>query len=145
VNEVKPGGTVAPILISTDKTKLIHFIGGKVAYPVYLNVGNIPKQIQQKPSQHACILITYLSVDKIDRSAMGMSDQEHHIQVQRVFHEVICIVLESLIKAGKKGMEMVSSDGSIRDISPLISCYAADYLERCHLLNCCNLQMKRRE
>jgi len=43
VNEVKPGATVAPILISTDKTKLTHFVGGKVAYPVYLTVGNIPK------------------------------------------------------------------------------------------------------
>ena len=46
MNEVKPGGTVAPILISTDKTKLTHFIEGKVAYLVYLTVGNILKRIQ---------------------------------------------------------------------------------------------------
>jgi len=102
-----------------------------VAYLVYLTVGNIPKRIWRKPSQHACILIAYLSVDKIDRSAMGMSDQEHCIRVQRVFHEVMRIVLEPLIEAGKKGVEMASSDGSIQDIFPLISCYAADYLEQC--------------
>ena len=131
MNEVKPGATVAPILISTDKTKLTHFVGGKVAYPVYLTVGNIPKRIRRKPSQHACVLIAYLSVDKIDRSAMGMSDQEHRIRVQRVFHEAMRVVLEPLIEAGKKGVEMASSDGSIRDVFPLISCYAADYPEQC--------------
>ncbi len=69
--------------------------------------------MRRKPSQHACVLIAYLSVDKIDRSAMGMSDQEHQIRVQRVFHEAMCVVLEPLIEAGKKGVEMASSDGSI--------------------------------
>jgi hypothetical protein len=131
VNEVKPGGTVAPILISTDKTKLTEFVGGKTAYPVYMTVGNIPKRMRRKPSQHACVLIAYLSVDKIDRSAMGMSDQEHRIRVQRVFHEAMRVVLEPLIEAGKKGVEMASSDGSIRDVFPLITCYAADYPEQC--------------
>ena len=84
-----------------------------------------------EPSQHACVLIAYLSVDKIDRSAMGMSDQEHRIRVQRIFHEAMRAVLEPLIEAGKKGVEMISSDGSIRDVFPLLSCYAADYPEQC--------------
>lgn len=131
MNKVNPGGTVAPVLISTDKTKLTQFVGGKMAYPVYMTVGNIPKRLRRKPSQHACVLIAYLSVDKIDRSAMGMSDQEHRIRVQRIFHEAMRAVLEPLIEAGKKGVEMISSDGSIRDVFPLLSCYAADYPEQC--------------
>jgi len=131
VNQVKPGGTVAPIHISTDKTKLTQFVGGKAAYPVYMTVGNIPKAIRRKPSQHACVLIAYLSVDKINSSAMGMSDQEHRIKVQRVFHEAMRVVLEPLIEAGKRGVEMISSDGSIQEVFPLLSCYAADYSEQC--------------
>jgi hypothetical protein len=43
VNKVNPGGTVAPVLISTDKTQLTQFVGGEMAYPVYMTVGNIPK------------------------------------------------------------------------------------------------------
>ena len=78
-----------------------------------MTVGNIPKRLRRKPSQHACVLIAYLSVDKIDRSAMGMSDQEHRIRVQRIFHEAMRVVLEPLIEAGKKGVEMISSDGSV--------------------------------
>ena len=62
---------------------------------------------------------------------MNMSDQEHRIRVQRVFHETMRVVLEPLINAGKEGVEMTSSDGSVRDIFPLLSCYVADYPEQC--------------
>jgi hypothetical protein len=100
-----------------------------------MTVGNIPKKIRRKPSEHACVLIAYLSVDKIDRSQMGMSDQEHRTRVQKIFHEAMRIVLEPLIDAGKNGVEMISSDGSIRDVFPFLSCYAADYPEQC-LVSC---------
>jgi hypothetical protein len=38
----KTGCTIIPIIISSDKTQLTTF-RGKVAYPVYLTIGNIPK------------------------------------------------------------------------------------------------------
>jgi len=41
------------------------------------------------------------------------------------------IVLELLIEAEKKGMEMASSNGLIQDLFPLISCYTAYYPEQC--------------
>jgi hypothetical protein len=76
---------VAPVIIATDKTQLTQFSGNKAAYPVYLTIGNIPKSTRRKPSKHACVLIAYLSVDKMDRSRMN--DQEHRSRVQRLFHE----------------------------------------------------------
>src|ERR1700730_7688966 len=36
----QPGATVLPLIISTDKTQLTIF-GGKMAYPVYMTIGNI--------------------------------------------------------------------------------------------------------
>ncbi|KAG0696668.1 hypothetical protein DFH29DRAFT_984553 [Suillus ampliporus] len=57
--------SVAPVIISTDKTQLTRFSASKSAYPVYLTLGNIPRAICRKSSQHACILIGYLSMDKI--------------------------------------------------------------------------------
>ncbi|KAF8262257.1 hypothetical protein EI94DRAFT_1704905 [Lactarius quietus] len=41
----RPGATVVPIIISSDKTQLMLF-RGRTAYPVYLTIGNIPKDIR---------------------------------------------------------------------------------------------------
>ncbi|KIJ09983.1 hypothetical protein PAXINDRAFT_39527, partial [Paxillus involutus ATCC 200175] len=59
------GVSIAPLIIATDKTQLTQFSGGKSAYPVHLTLGNIPRAIRQRPSQHVCILLRYLSVDKV--------------------------------------------------------------------------------
>ena len=39
-----PNATIIPIIISSDKTQ-ITLVGNKTAYPVYLTIGNIPKEI----------------------------------------------------------------------------------------------------
>jgi len=124
---------LAPVIIATDKTKLTQFTGGKSAYPVYLTIGNIPKAIRRKPSKKACVLIAYLSVDKLDRTKMN--EKEHRSRVHRVFHDSMRMVLEPLIQAGKDGVEMISSDGAVRDVFPILTCYVADYPEQC-LVTC---------
>ena len=60
-----------------------------------------------------------------------MNDQEHRSRVQRVFHESMRIVLEPLINAGNNGVEMTSSDGAVRRVHPILTCYVADYPEQC--------------
>jgi hypothetical protein len=127
------GATMAPVIIGTDKTQLTQFSGGKSAYPVYLTIGNLPKAIRRKPTRHACILIAYLSVDKLDRSTM--TDIEHRSRVHRMFHESMKTVLEPLKEAGMKGVEMEGSNGEIRLVFPILSCYVADYPEQC-LVTC---------
>ncbi|KAJ7796041.1 hypothetical protein B0H13DRAFT_2392831 [Mycena leptocephala] len=44
VEKDHPGATIIPIIISSDKTQLTVF-GNKTAYPVYMTLGNIPKEI----------------------------------------------------------------------------------------------------
>ncbi|KAJ7750301.1 hypothetical protein B0H16DRAFT_1843496 [Mycena metata] len=55
----RKGATVIPIIISSDKTLLTLF-RNRTAYPVYLTIGNIPKDIRRKPSRQAQILLAYL-------------------------------------------------------------------------------------
>ncbi|KAF9527055.1 hypothetical protein CPB83DRAFT_895492 [Crepidotus variabilis] len=127
------GATLAPIIIATDRTQLTQFSGNKSAYPVYLTIGNLPKSYRQKPSNNACILIAYLSVEKLNCSEM--TDLEHRSCVQCIFHKSMRIVLEPLKKAGKEGVLMKSATGDQRQVHPVLVCYVADYPEQC-LVTC---------
>ena len=49
------GAAASPVILATDKTQLTQFSGNKSAYPVYLTLGNIPRAIHHRPSEHACI------------------------------------------------------------------------------------------
>jgi len=124
---------MAPVIIATDKTQLTQFSGNKSAYPVYLTVGNLPKAVRRQPSQNSCILIAYLSVEKVNRSKM--TELEHRSRVQRIFHESMKTILEPLKQAGKDGVRMKDSKGAIRQVHPVLSCYVADYPEQC-LVTC---------
>ena len=133
MDEGATGATVAPLIIATDKTQLTQFTGGKSAYPVYLTLGNLPKSIRRKPSQHACVLIGYLSVDKINRTQL--TKQEHRARNQRLFHESMRVILAPLKKAGKEGVDMTGGDGCVRKVYPILASYVADYPEQC-LVSC---------
>lgn len=127
------GAAVAPVIIATDKTQLTQFSGNKSAYPVYMTLGNIPRSLRRKPSEHACILIGYLSVDKVD--CEGISQRRQRALAQQLFHSSIRMILEPLIKAGKEGIDVTSGDGTIRRVYPFLAAYVADYPEQC-LVTC---------
>lgn len=129
------GGTVAPVIIASDKTRLTQFSGNKSAYPVYLTIGNIPKSIRQKPSARACVLIAYLSVDKISD---GLSSTALRVRNYELFHRSMALVLQSLKVAGNPrgpGISMIGGDGMVRIVYPILATYVADYPEQC-LVTC---------
>ena len=127
------GASVAPVIISTDKTQLTQFSGGKLAYPVYLTLGNIPRALRRKPSENVCVLIAYLSVSK--EVGKNLTQKQKSSRIQQLFHDSMRLVLEPLIKAGKEGMEVTGGDGKVRNIFPVLACYVADYPEQC-LVTC---------
>lgn len=123
------GATLAPVILATDKTQLTQFSGGKSAYPIYLTLGNIPKAIRRKPSLHPCVLLGYLSVDKVSRASL--TRQEQRARTQRLFHESMRVILEPLVDAGRTGIEMTGGDGAVRRVYPILAAYVADYPEQC--------------
>lgn len=60
------GATIMPLILSSDKTQLTQFQGDKKAWPVYLTIDNISKDIQCQPSAHATTFAVYLPVTKLD-------------------------------------------------------------------------------
>ncbi|KAA1479266.1 hypothetical protein DENSPDRAFT_789013 [Dentipellis sp. KUC8613] len=123
------GHCVAPVIIASDKTQLTQFSGNKSSYPVYLTLGNLPRSIHRKPTQHACILIGYLSVAKIKKD--GITADERKARAQALFHRSVRLILQPLIEPGKKGMKVSCGDGYIRKVHPILAAYVADYPEQC--------------
>ena len=117
---------------------MTQFSGNKSAYPVYLTLGNIPRALRRKPSQQACILITYLSVSKTVGGEL--TKEQKSSRIQQLFHDSMHIILEPLKQPGKKGMEVVFRDGRVHMVHPILACYVVDYPEQC-LVICAKYEM----
>ncbi|EJD36537.1 hypothetical protein AURDEDRAFT_36235, partial [Auricularia subglabra TFB-10046 SS5] len=135
--QIRVGGTVLPILLSTDKTQLTAFSGEHTAYPVYMSIGNIAKHVRRQPSQRAFRLIGYLPTLKPDETTMSQ-DQARIIR-NRLFHKAMEIICRSLFAAAKDGVRLPDSTGAVRLCFPILAfpgaSYIADYPEQC-LVTC---------
>ncbi|KAF5364863.1 hypothetical protein D9757_012750 [Collybiopsis confluens] len=129
-SRIPEGGTIAPIILASDKTQLTQFSGNKSAYPVYLTIGNIPKALRRKPGARSCVLIAYLSIDK--PLQQGLSKANIKLRNYELFHRSMAVVLEPLKAAGNPkggGVEMVGGDGAVRKVYPLLATRKANELD----------------
>ncbi|KAJ3525552.1 hypothetical protein NMY22_g10528 [Coprinellus aureogranulatus] len=118
--------TVVPVVISTDRTQLTLF-KGKVAYPVYMTIGNLPKHIRRKPSRQGQVLLAYLPVSKLEHITTKASRRR---ALANLFHACMSFILEPLKAAGIEGVLLRSGDGAIRRGFPILAAYVADYPEQ---------------
>ncbi|KAF5362997.1 hypothetical protein D9757_014080 [Collybiopsis confluens] len=125
-------GTVTPVIIASDQTQLSTFSGDKKAWPVYLSIGNIEKNIRRKPSSRAFLLLGYLPVSKLECFSKNQRSQVAH----QLFHDCMKKMLEPLESAGRNGVKMMCADGFERLAYLLLAAYMADYPEQC-LICCC--------
>ncbi|KAJ7577335.1 hypothetical protein C8J56DRAFT_1007166 [Mycena floridula] len=126
------GGTVIPIIISSDKTQVTVF-RNKSAYPVYLTIGNIPKEIRRKPSCRAYILVRYLPTSRLLHITVKASRRR---SMAHMFHACMNHILSSLKEPGKNGVILASGDGIRRRTHPIYATYVGDYPEQI-LVTCC--------
>ncbi|THU81028.1 hypothetical protein K435DRAFT_823508 [Dendrothele bispora CBS 962.96] len=122
----KPGATVVPVILSSDKT-LVTLFRNKSAYPVYLTIGNLPKEIRRKPSQQGQILLGYLPTTKLDHIKNKSSRRR---TMANLFHACMKNMLSPLKDAGLHGIMMQSGDGVKRRCHPILAAYVADYPEQ---------------
>ncbi|KAI9434502.1 hypothetical protein H4582DRAFT_1818632, partial [Lactarius indigo] len=118
--------TIVPVLLSSDKTLLTTF-RNKSAYPLYMTIGNIPKEIRRKPSMHAYILLAYLPTTHLDH--VHNKAQRRRL-VANLYHSCMRKILAPLEAAGKTGVYMARGDGRLHRNHPLFAAFIGDYPEQ---------------
>jgi hypothetical protein len=94
------------ILLSSDKTHLTNFSGGKKAYPCYLSLGNIAKSARSLGYLNAWPLIAHwpiLTKHMLAKSRMVFKNQEQFSELKReILHGCVRVVLEQLRTISEK-------------------------------------------
>ncbi|EJD46432.1 hypothetical protein AURDEDRAFT_36110, partial [Auricularia subglabra TFB-10046 SS5] len=124
-----PGASPLFIIIGSDKTQLTNFSGEHSAYPVYMSIGNIDKNVRTQPSKRAFRLVAFLPTLKPDEGAM--SEAKARSLRHRLFHKAMELVFEPLFAAAKDGIQLADSEGNVRLCFPVLASYVADYPEQC--------------
>lgn len=115
-----------PVILSSDKTQLTVF-RGKSAYPVYITIGNIPKEIRRKPSRHAQLLIGYIPVTKLG----GLTGEAARRRaLANIFHYCMRTIVAPITSYGEVGIPMMSGDGRWRRCHPIFAAFIGDYPEQ---------------
>ncbi|THH31606.1 hypothetical protein EUX98_g2563, partial [Antrodiella citrinella] len=126
VERATPGATIVPIIISSDKTRLTQF-KGKSAYPVYMTIGNLPKDIRRKPSQQGQILLAYLPTTSLPHIKNKAARRR---TVANLYHACMRKILSPIKDPGSTGVQMASGDGVVRRCHPIFAAHVGDYLEQ---------------
>ncbi|KAH9049564.1 hypothetical protein EDB84DRAFT_1585594 [Lactarius hengduanensis] len=122
----RPGATIIPVIISSNKTRLTVF-RGKMAYPVYMSIGNIPKDIRRKPSRSAQMLVGYIPTSKLE----GITNRAARRRaLANMFHSCMEMVLDPIRLPGETGLMMMSGDGTWRCCHPIFATFVGNYPEQ---------------
>ncbi|KAG8771371.1 hypothetical protein FRC12_003652 [Ceratobasidium sp. 428] len=123
-------GTIAPLIVMSDKTTMSRLVGGQMAHPVYLTIGNINKSIRRQASKHATVIIGYLPVDTF--ADVPSKVMRHRLRGQ-LLHCAMHEIMAPLEDAGRTGVEMWCADGRLRRVYPLLASFVGDWAEQCDM------------
>ncbi|KAH9021901.1 hypothetical protein EDB85DRAFT_2075518 [Lactarius pseudohatsudake] len=120
------GKTIIPIILSSDKTQITLF-RNKSAYPLYMTIGNIPKEIRRRPSLCAYVLVAYLPTSRLPHITSKASRRRCLINL---YHACLSEILSPIIEPGRNGTTMTSADSISRRCHPIYACFIGDYPEQ---------------
>ncbi|TFY52166.1 hypothetical protein EVJ58_g10163, partial [Rhodofomes roseus] len=121
----KRGATIVPLIISSDKTQLTLF-RNRSCYPVYLTIGNIPKEIRRKSTRQGQLLIGYLPVTRLGHI---QNDDTRRRAISNLFHACLRQALAPTCEPGRTGVAIASGNGTVYRCHPVFAAYVGDYPE----------------
>ena len=116
------GGTVVPLLLGSDKTHLTNFSGDKAAWPLYMTLGNVKKEIRRRSSKRAWVLVALLPVPP-KHPGSG--------EIHRTWHTAINKILEPIkdLELDGPGYYWDCAGDQVRRCYAIIIAWIADYME----------------
>ncbi|KAH8976792.1 hypothetical protein EDB92DRAFT_1790174, partial [Lactarius akahatsu] len=96
----------------------------KSAYPIYLLIGNIPKDIHSKPTQQAQMLMGYIPATQLKQIA---NKDAWSWAVANLFHSCMCKLLHPIESYGMISIAMVTGDGIWYCCHPILATFIGDY------------------
>ncbi|KAM6489937.1 hypothetical protein JOM56_014516 [Amanita muscaria] len=115
----KPGATIVPIIN---------------AYPIYMTIGNIPKEIRRRPSSRAYILLGYLPTSRLEHVTNKSAKCR---MITNLYHACLACILEPLVSAGEDGVYMSTASGQVHRNHLILASFIGDYPEQ--VLTACTL------
>jgi hypothetical protein len=112
------GSTIIPIICASDKAHLTNFSGDKSIWPLYMTIGNIPKDIWRERSKRAWICIGLLPTTKIDQ-----------VESRMQWHAAVHHILRPLRTPDP--LSLACSDGLTRKCYLILNGWVADWPEQC--------------
>lgn len=126
LNQHHSRGTIIPIIILSDKTQVTMF-HNKAAYPIYLTIGNILKEIYHKPSHSAHILLAHLPITRFKHISNKAS---RYRTMVNLYHACMSCMLVPLESVGLDRVKMCSGDGALHYCHSLFACFIGDCPEQ---------------
>jgi hypothetical protein len=120
-DQLPAGATIVPVICASDKTHLTNFSGDQHAWPLYLTIGNIQKDIRRTPKKRAWILVGLIPCPP---KGAKNTDEAWHSAVGTVLSP-----LRNLDITGP-GLKWNCADGFQRQCYPLLAAWVGDYPEQ---------------
>ncbi|KAG8724800.1 hypothetical protein FRC09_013986 [Ceratobasidium sp. 395] len=127
-DKLGPNATIASVLLATDETHLSLICGNRKAWPVYITIANIDKDVRKCTSERAMLLIGYIPAPDL---AFITNPEERRQKKWEVYHAALNEILAPLRRASSTGIEMVCADGGVRRVYPIVAGHMADFKEQC--------------
>jgi hypothetical protein len=106
---------------------LIKLSGNQLAYPVYLTIKNMSKNIRRKASMNAATIVGYLPIDHF--KDVPIKPLQTRLKGELIY-SAMRSVMEPLPGAGKTGVEMWCADGYLRRVYLLLALFVGDWPEQ---------------
>ncbi|KAI9640247.1 hypothetical protein NHQ30_011297 [Ciborinia camelliae] len=138
------GATVVPLLLASDKTQLTKLRGDICAWPVYISIGNLSRNIRKQQKVPSKLLLGLIPIPSGLTHAVDANVSR--AVKSHLYHESLRLMLKPLEKLSKYGAFFHCADGLARYCYPILANFSADYEEQAlitgikYLQQCVNCQ-----